>query len=119
MKQAFVIFLLSLLLLPISWNAISLVHYLVEHTHTLCQETTDHAHPNPENCLSVFQLAEKQNQHQPTTTNIEFQELKQYLTPDLLLTTVVFDPIRQVDFVEIAFLNHLFHKDIFYPPISA
>ena len=118
MKLTSVIFLLILLQLPVIWNGISFIHYVIEHTHTLCSTTTEHAHPDPENCLSVFQLAESQRSNQfPPATTIEFQELKQYLPLPLYSSSIESQSVQQINFVDIFFLEYLFTRAIFHPPI--
>ncbi len=120
MKQLSVILLLTLLLVPICWNGYSLLHYVLQHTHTFCQSTAEHSHPTPEDCLSVFQLVDSQNQSQlPSTNNIEFQEIKQYLTLDFLSTTLINQRLQQFNFAGTSFLNYLFHKEVFHPPLVA
>ena len=119
-KQTSIILLLSLLLFPIVWNGISLLHYAVEHTHTFCQTETEHSHPNPDNCLSIFELADNQNQPQlPATTKIEFKELQQYLTPNLELKSIPFQSFQRINFLNSALLNDGFPKDVFLPPVFA
>jgi len=97
-----------------------LFHYVVEHTHTFCEEDINHAHSNPDNCLSIFQLSESHSQNQlPSPTKSEFKELKQYLTPNLDFTSIRVLPFQQMNFVDIALSDNLFIKAIFHPPISA
>ena len=120
MKQTSVILLLTLLLLPIIWNGVTLFHYVIEHTHTFCQTELEHAHANPDTCLSIFQLAENHNQNQlPTPTKSEFKELKQYLTPKLDLSPITVFSFPKLSFVDITFPDDLFSRDVFHPPIAA
>ena len=120
MKQTSVILLLALLLLPIIWNGVSLFHHIIEHTHTFCQTESGHVHSNPDNCLSIFQLAESHNQNQLSSpTKSEFKELKQYLTSNLYSTLIRVLPFQQMNFEDIALLDNLFIKDVFHPPIFA
>lgn len=118
MKQFPVVILLTLILLPIIWNGVSLFHFVIEHTHTFCQTESEHAHSTSENCLSIFQLAEKHNQNQlPSPLKNEFKELKQYLSPLLLTSSLVLTNIQQRDFEDIPLPVRLIPKDIFQPPI--
>jgi len=119
-KQTSVILLLPLLLFPIIWNGISLFHYVVEHSHTLCLNETGHSHPSPDDCLSIFQLTDSQNQNQlPATTKSEYQELKQYISPDLELSSILLLSYQSVNFTHLTLSNYLFSKDVFLPPIFA
>jgi len=119
-KQTSVILLLTLLLFPIVWNGISLFHYAVEHTHTFCQTDSEHSHPNPDNCLSIFELTESQSQSElPISTKSEFQELQQYFTPNLDLYPMQLLSFQQVNFVTSSHLEKGFSKDVFLPPIFA
>jgi len=119
-KQTSVILLLTLLLFPIFWNGVSLIHYVVEHTHTFCETESAHSHPNPDNCLSIFQLSESQSQSQlPVNTKIDFQELKQYLTPNLALNSIRLLSFQQINFVNSVLPDDCFPKDVFHPPVFA
>jgi len=119
-KQTSVILLLTLLLFPIIWNGISLLHYAVEHSHTFCPTETEHSHPNPDDCLSIFQLTENQSQSQlPSTTKIEFQDLKQYLSPNLELSPMLYLSYQTANFIDSTLPEYLFSKDVFLPPIIA
>lgn len=119
-KQTSVILLLTLILIPIFWNGISLVHFVVEHTHTFCETESEHSHPNPENCLAIFQLTENQSESQlPSNTKIDFQELKQYLTPSLELKSIEYLSFKQIN-SDTSFLpDDSFPKDVFHPPLFA
>jgi len=119
-NQKSVILLLALLLFPIIWNGISILHYAVAHSHTFCQSEAEHSHPTPDDCLSIFQLAENQSQSQlPSTTKIEFQELQQYLTPHLEVGLLPLFSFQQSNFINPSLPENLFSKDVFLPPIFA
>lgn len=120
MKQTSVILLLTLLLLPIIWNGVTLSHYVVEHTHTFCQTELEHAHSDLDDCLSIFQLAENHHQNQlPAPAKSEFKEIKQYLNPILDLGPIIVFSSQQMNFVDISIPDNLFTKDVFHPPIFA
>lgn len=120
MKNTSVILLLVLLLLPIIWNAVSLFHYVVEHTHTFCETELEHAHTTPTDCLTIFQYSENHSQNQlPSPTKSEFKELNQYISPDLQLISTTFLISQQINFVDIALPDNFFIKDVFHPPIAA
>jgi len=119
-KQTSIILLLTLILTPIFWNGISLIHYVVEHTHTFCETESAHSHPNPDDCLALFQLAESQSQSQlPASTKIEFQDLKQYLTSNLELKPIIRLSVQQINFANSFLPDDIFPKDVFHPPVSA
>lgn len=118
MRQASVILLFSLLLLPTIWNGVSLFHFAVEHTHTFCSTDEDHSHSNPTHCASIFQLTDSQSQL-PSTTKIDFQELKQFLTPNLEFRQRLFLSFPQNYFITPSLLDNGFSKDIFHPPTFA
>ena len=119
-KQTSIILLLSLLVFPIIWNGISLFHYAIEHTHTFCQTESKHSHPDPDNCLSIFELSESQNQSElPATTNNEFQELKQFLTPNLKLNPILLLSFQQINSVNFTLPTDGFPKGVFLPPVFA
>lgn len=120
MKLLSVISLLCLLSFPIFWNGISLIHYVVEHTHTFCETDLEHSHPNPDDCLTILQLAENNSQSQlPSTTKIEFQDLQQYLTPNLYLTSIAFSSFSAINFANFSLPNDGYLKDVFHPPTFA
>ena len=120
MKNTYIILLLTLLLLPIVWNGVSLFHYVVAHTHTFCDTELEHTHTNPNECLTIFQLTENHHQNQlPTPAKSEFKELKQYLSQDLQITSTTLIIYQQINFVDIALPDNFFIKDIFHPPVVA
>ena len=120
MKQTSVIVLLTLLLLPIIWNGVTLFHFVVEHTHTFCEEDLTHTHSDTEDCLSIFQLTENHTNNQlPSSTKSEFKELKQYLNPDTDLTSITAHLSQQMAFFDILLSDNSFSKDIFQPPVLA
>ena len=120
MKQTSIILLLSLLVFPIIWNGISLLHYAIEHTHTFCERDSEHSHPNPDDCLSIFELSESKSQSElPSTTKSDFQELQQYLTSNLELNSIEFLSSQQINFVIFSLPDDDFPKDVFLPPIFA
>jgi len=117
-KQTSIILLLTLLLLPIIWNGITLFHFVVEHTHTFCQEDLAHAHSNTEDCLTIFQLSENHNQL-PSPTKSEFKALKQYLASNLYLAPILPYTFQQINFINPSLTDDAFSKDVFQPPIFA
>ena len=118
MKQTILISLLILLLSPIIWNGVTFFHYLVEHTHTFCQKDTTHNHSDTNECLSIFQLTENQHHKQlPSPKEIEFKEIKQFLTSNLYFTPITEFSFREIPFIDIGLPDHIFSEDIFHPPI--
>ena len=116
MKQLKILLLLSLVLLPVIWNGISVFHHLVEHTHTFCQDPSDHTHTTAEDCLTICKITPN-HQHQIPTHN-DYQELKQYLTPNLPYNTHSNSISLQMNFEEPHLSGYYFSDDIFHPPIG-
>jgi len=79
MKNTFTILLLSLLLIPLVWNGMSFIHYLVEHTHTFCASEQAHEHTSTEDCHTICHITPQHEQSQ-IPHNIEFHELKQCIS---------------------------------------
>lgn len=120
MRFTAVILLLTLLTFPVLWNGISLFHYAVEHSHTFCQSESEHSHPNPDDCLSIFQLTDSENKNPlPANTKSEFQALKHYLTPNMELNPLLLLSCQRANFLDLVLPNYLFSKDVFHPPIFA
>jgi len=108
MRQVSVALLFSLLLLPSIWNSVTLFHYLLAHTHTLCNNDLDHLHSSPTDCSSIFQLTDSQSEL-PASTKNEFQELKQYLSPSLNFIPTFLLSFQQLYFMMVVnsiFINH-------------
>lgn len=120
MRQKSIILLLSLLLFPIIWNGITLLHHVVEHTHTFCATDTEHSHSNPDNCLSIFELVEGPHQGQlPAASKSEFEDLKQYLAPKLVIKPTLYISFHQINFIDSPLPEDLFLSQVFHPPIFA
>lgn len=119
MKQALIISIISLLLLPIFQNGLALFHYVVEHTHLFCPSDLEHTHPD--NCLTLTIFQSSQNQNQlPAPTKTEIQEIKLYCLTDCLnLRSIDSLSLKQVNFTNSFPPDNLFYKDIFHPPILA
>ena len=113
-----IILLLSLVLLPIIWNGMSFLHYAMEHTHVFCLAEEDHEHTAAHDCSDIYHNIENQNQeHLPVS--IDFQEIKQYLTPHSSMKTLVFSTSSSTSQVSFSiYHDRLFPDDIFHPPIS-
>ena len=115
MKKVSILLILSLVLLPVIWNGIGLLHYMVDHTHTFCLDDSDHTHQPVEECLSICQITPNQSQHIPTLN--DYQELKQYLTFNKNLLPITILPVNQFNFKDPHLLESSFSTDIFHPPI--
>lgn len=100
------------------WNGVTLFHFVVEHTHTFCEDETTHTHTSTEECLTIFQLSQSHDQ-MPAQTNNEFQKLKQFIAPTLLVATAVQPNLQQSNFINLHLKEELFLKAIFQPPIAA
>ncbi len=109
--------LLSLVLLPIIWNGLGFLHYVVEHTHIFCITDADHEHKSPHECSDIYHVNQSQD-HDHLPTNIEFYELKQYITTLSSLNIQPFSAALTATNAG-ASLNHgrIFSDDIFHPPI--
>jgi len=71
--------LFSLLLIPLIWNGMNAVHYLVEHTHTFCASEQSHEHTSAEDCLTICHIA-PQHERSQVPVKAEFYELKQCIS---------------------------------------
>ena len=116
-----IILLLNLLLLPLIWNGVNFIHYLVEHTHTFCESEQNHQHTSAEDCHTICHISPQPYQGQIPVEKIEFYELKQYITTFPLFLSnqfsyclLLFLPILIMHF----FLVESSQNDIFRPPIS-
>jgi len=106
------------MLLPVIWNGIGLLHYVVEHTHTFCTtEETKHTHETVEDCLSLCQLTNQQP-HQQLPTSNDYYELKICITKNAVLNTLSFSLTNQTNFIPPILLEKSFSDDIFHPPIG-
>ncbi|MFK7980626.1 MAG: hypothetical protein AB8G86_11635 [Saprospiraceae bacterium] len=119
MKKLATILLLNLMLLPVIWNGIGLVHYVVAHTHTFCtnDSTDNHTHDEIEACLSICQLTDIQPHQQLPVTN-DYFELKICITKNSFLNTFALSLTNQVNFTDSYLLEKSFSDDIFHPPIG-
>ena len=79
MKKIFSILLLGLMLIPLYWNGMSLIHYMVEHTHTFCTSEQNHEHSSTEDCHAICHIT-PQHDHGQIPNTVEFYELKQCVT---------------------------------------
>jgi len=80
MRKHSTILLLSLMLIPLLWNGMSLIHYLVEHTHSFCTNEQDHQHSSTEDCQIICHIAPQHAQGQ-IPHKLGFYKLKQYISP--------------------------------------
>ena len=92
-----------------------MLHHLLEHTHTFCINKSDHTHTTSEECLTICKISPNQQHQIPTQT--EYQELKQYLTPNLNHITLSISLLPQMNFEESHLSEDYFSSDIFHPPI--
>lgn len=118
MKSFSLIVLLSVILAPIFWSGLTVVHYLVEHTHVFCLADADHVHKSSHECLDIYHISQDQDKNH-LLTKIEWYESKQYITTSSSLDIRSFADPHDATYSR-AFLNHgrLFSDDIFYPPIG-
>lgn len=116
-RRTLPILLLYLMLIPVIWNGASMVHYLVEHTHALCNTTDEHIHVASENCLTICVVDNHQSEGQILTVT-DYKELNIYLLVPQILTIVSVGGNQPQQFLSPTLLNHLYSNDIFHPPIE-
>ena len=110
--------MLSLILIPLCWNGMSFIHYLVEHTHTFCASEDDHQHSSTEDCTNVYHVAPHHEQNQ-IPHKVEFYELKQYISSFSSFDTQLLLPNRTSICPDYSLLyEKILSEDIFRPPIS-
>ena len=109
--------MLGLMCLPVIWNGLSLIHYVVEHTHVFCKSDTNHEHTSAQDCSS-FCLLSKDQEHKQLLTQIEFFELKQCISPlsDYHIQPFSSD-LSSVDKRSSLFHGRIYSNDVFQPPI--
>lgn len=118
MKRLASILLLSLTLIPVIWNGINMIHYVVEHTHVFCTNYDDHTHQTVEECSSFCVFEDYQHQYHFSIQN-DYQELKIYLTLHHLSFNFKTPlSLYQSIFLESPAWEHSFIRDIFRPPLS-
>ena len=118
MKRIVTIILVNLMLLPVIWNGLGLLHYVVAHTHTFCTtDSAEHAHQTPADCISLCQLTNNQPHQQLPITN-DYYELKTCLTSTLFFNTLLLSSTNQSNFVDPFLLETHFLTNIFHPPIG-
>ena len=106
------------MLIPLIWNGVSFMHYLVEHTHTFCESEQNHHHSSTEDCQTICHIA-PQHDHGQVPHNIEFYELKQCISPFSYFDTQLLLPNRTSICPDYSLLyKKIISKDIFRPPIS-
>jgi len=119
MKKFSSILLLSLMLIPFFWNAKSLIHYLVEHTHTFCASEQDHQHSPTDDCHTICLITTAQHDQAPIPTKTEFHELKQCITAFSSFNTHFLLTNHLSTNANYALLyGRIISEDIFRPPIS-
>lgn len=118
MKNLSIILLLSLVLIPIVWNGVSFLHYLVEHTHTFCENDADHEHSSTDHCLTMYHLGQSHDHHQvPTKT--EFYELKQFINNFSSFNIPAFiTNLSETDVIHSTRFGRLYINEVFQPPIG-
>ena len=118
MRKNYTIILFSLLLIPLIWNGVSFIHFLVEHTHTFCASEQDHQHTSTDICHTICHVSPQHDQGQ-IPHNIEFYELKQCITA-LPFFDKQFSSFNSINInPEYSLLyNRIISEDIFRPPIS-
>ncbi|MFK8008032.1 MAG: hypothetical protein AB8H03_16865 [Saprospiraceae bacterium] len=118
MKKLFIISLLSLMLIPLLWNGISFLHYVMEHTHTFCASEENHEHQLAGDCHTICQITPTHDKSQ-LPNKIEFYKLKQYVTAYTCLPIQSTFSNQLSTSTAFSFLyGRIISEDIFRPPIS-
>ncbi|MEM6316791.1 MAG: hypothetical protein AAF960_03930 [Bacteroidota bacterium] len=104
-------------MLPILWNGFSLIHFTVVHTHAICGDKAAHYDQNIVNCTAVCQLTHESNNSPAPSPNNDFQEIKQYLTLQILHKKVGQLTTQSRNFVLIPLSDTPFFQDVLHPPI--
>ena len=120
MRKPSIILLLSLMLIPLLWNGINLIHYLVEHTHTFCASEQDHQHPSTEDCRTICYISTQHEESQIPHQSIVFYELKQCITtpfPFLKKQLLFFKTISTISNYLILH-GRILSDELLRPPIS-
>ena len=117
MRKLSSILLLVLMFLPVIWNGLSLLHFVVEHTHTFCESDADHEHTSLHDCMSFCHITKSQENNQ-FLSKIEFSELKPCINPlsSFIIQSFSFSLVTTMN--ESPFLlGRNYSNDIFHPPI--
>ncbi len=107
------------MLIPLLWNGASLLHYLVEHTHTFCASEENHQHQSMDDCQTICHILPSHEESQ-LPINIEFYELKQCITAssELYIQDKFLNQLSTITPFSSLFYGRIISEDIFRPPIS-
>ncbi|MEM6320749.1 MAG: hypothetical protein AAF960_23985 [Bacteroidota bacterium] len=118
MRRGSPIILLLLILSPVLWNGIHVLHHLIPHTHTFClDDAKNHSHDLAD-CTHIHQLVHQQpNQlNPPKSIFTDYYELKTCLSEHPTVKSLFLGLTNQISFVEPYVLEEPFSDDIFHPP---
>lgn len=118
MRKTNTIILIGIVLIPLIWNGLQLMHYLVAHTHTFCASEHDHQHASASDCEKIYHVSTQQDNDQ-LSHNVEFYELKHYLSTSLNLYNQYF--LTNLSSINPSFTmpyGRVLLEDIFRPPIA-
>ncbi|MEM9822225.1 MAG: hypothetical protein AAF985_14175 [Bacteroidota bacterium] len=118
MKKIRFLLLLSLVMLPVIWNGMNLVHYVLEHTHAFCLTDTDHEHKSAHECLDLYHFSQSHD-HNHLPTKVEFFELNQYITDFSSLNIQSYSSVfNATKAVSSFFYGRIYIEEIFHPPVA-
>ena len=94
------------------------LHYLVEDTHVLCINESEHLHSTTTDCSIIYTLENDVHPEPQLPDQNQYQKIKICLTISEYLpsTTVILD--QQKELPKLILPENLFSNDIFHPPIS-
>ncbi len=79
MKKTSTLVLLAVLVIPLIWNGVNCLHFLVEHTHAFCVTEQGHQHSPIEDCQNTGHMVIQHDQgHLPERP--KFYELQQCIS---------------------------------------
>jgi len=106
------------MLIPLLWNGVNFLHYLVEHTHTFCASEENHQHTSTDECHTICHISPLHDQSQ-IPTKIEFYELKQCITAySYFNIQSTFSNQLSTNNTFSFLYGRMISEDIFRPPIS-
>ncbi|MEM1118956.1 MAG: hypothetical protein AAGJ18_00820 [Bacteroidota bacterium] len=120
MRRESPIILLLLILSPVLWNGIHVLHHLIPHTHAFClADSEDNLHDIAD-CKYIHQLVHQQSHqpNQPKSTITDYYELKTCLSEQPTSNNHFLGLTNQINFIEPFLLEEPFSDDIFHPPIG-
>lgn len=113
------IILLCLISLPVVWNSVMLVHYLVAHTHAFCHNINPHEHTPVNDCKDLCNIEfNKEVNDQYPVQKTEYFEIKNCLSAHTKLNLHNKGSDETAEFIGPHFFFQHFSDKILRPPIS-